>query len=82
MDPQTTWNAMIQALVDNDCVAASEYADSLIQWLDRGGFSPTVLPDFGQSACDRESPAFGLDRMIVLYVCARTRMGTNPTYLE
>jgi hypothetical protein len=73
---------MIQALVDDDRLAASDYADDLMEWLKNGGFSPKVLPDFGQSACDRESPAFGLDRMIALYVCARTRMGNNPSDLE
>ncbi len=74
MDPQATWLAMIQALVDDDREGASDYATSLIDWLDRGGFAPKVLPDLGQAASDPESPAYRLDRMMVLYVCARVRM--------
>ena len=40
MDPQATWLAMIQALVDDEDDLASEYADALYDWLERGGFSP------------------------------------------
>ena len=64
---------MLQALIDDDRESASEYATALIDWLDRGGFSPTVLPDLGQAACDPESPAYQLDCMIVSMVCARVR---------
>ena len=45
MDPQATWNAMITSLIDGDREAASEYANSLLEWLDRGGFSPAVIAD-------------------------------------
>jgi predicted ATP-grasp superfamily ATP-dependent carboligase len=65
---------MIEAIIDGDREAASELANSLIDWLDRGGFSPVVLPELGQAARDSESPAYLLDRMIVSYVCARIRM--------
>ena len=71
MDPQATWVAMIRALIDDDREAASDHAQNLIDWLDRGGFSPRVLPDLGQAASDPESPAYQLDRMIVLYICMR-----------
>lgn len=64
---------MIQALIDDDCEAASEFAECLVNWLDRGGFAPRVLPDLGQAAHDPESPAYQIDRMIVLFVCARVR---------
>ena len=79
MDPQATWNAMIASLVDGDREAASEYANSLLEWLDRSGFSPTVLPQLGQAASDPESPTYELDRKIVLFVCASVR--TNPSSL-
>ena len=75
MDPQATWIAMIQALIDDDRESASDFAKSLIDWLDRGGFPPTILPDLGQAARDPESPAYQLDRMIVSYVCARVSRG-------
>ncbi len=38
MDPQATWLAMIQALIDGERESASEYAEILIDWMDRGGF--------------------------------------------
>ena len=74
MDPQATWLAMLQALIDGEREEASEFAIALIDWLDRGGFPPKVLPDLGQAASDPESPAYQLDRMIVSIVCARVRM--------
>ena len=73
MDPQATWLEMLQALIDDDREAASEHATSLIDWLDRGGFAPKVLPDLGKAARDPESPAYLLDRLIVSIVCARVR---------
>ncbi len=73
MDPQATWQAMLQALIDDDRDSASDHATALIDWLERGGFSPTVLPDLGQAASDPKSPAYQLDRMIVSMVCARVR---------
>ena len=76
MDPQATWQSMIQALIDDDRESASEHAQSLIDWLDRGGFSPRVLPDLGQAASDPESPAYRIDRLIVSYVCARVRIAS------
>jgi hypothetical protein len=74
MDPQATWQAMLQALMDDDRDLVSEFAVCLIDWLDKGGFSPRVLPELGQVACDPESPAYRLDRMIVTYVCSRVRI--------
>ncbi len=72
MDPQTAWLAMIQALIDDDDELASDYADALFDWLDRGGFPPKVLPDLGQ-ADDPQSSVCQLDRKIALFVCAIVR---------
>lgn len=71
MDPQATWEAMVQALIEDDRESASEFASSLIDWLDQGGFPPKVLPDLGQAASDPKSPAYQLDRMVSSYVCMR-----------
>jgi hypothetical protein len=76
MDPQATWLALIQALIDEERESASEYAEILIDWLDRGGFPPIVLSDLGQAAHDRNSPAYRMNRMVVLYACAIVRIGT------
>lgn len=73
MDPQAAWLAMLQALIDDDLASASEHANALIDWLDRGGFSPIVLPELGPAACDPKSPAYQLDYLIVSEVCARIR---------
>ncbi|MDZ4849961.1 MAG: hypothetical protein SGI77_11805 [Pirellulaceae bacterium] len=73
MDPEVTWLGMIQALIDDDREAASDFANCLVRWLDSGGFPPKVLPDLGNAARDPDSPAYLLDRMIVFYVCARVR---------
>ena len=73
MDPQATWLAMIQALIDEERESASEYAEILIDWLDRGGFPPIALPDFGSAVRDRESPAYRINRIVVLYACAIVR---------
>lgn len=73
MDPQETWRAMIQSLIEGDEDAATEHADSLLEWLDRGGFAPKVLIDFGQATSDPESPVRKLDRIVVRYVCAIVR---------
>lgn len=75
MDPQAAWEAMIQSLIDNDVSSASDFADALTEWLARGGFPPTALPQVGQSACSLDSLARQLDRMIVDFVCARVRTG-------
>ena len=75
MDPQETWLAMIQALIDDEPKVAAVYAADLYDWLQRGGFPPRVLPDLGQTN-DPQSIAYRIDRMIVFYVCARAREET------
>ena len=72
MDPQATWLAMIQALVDEEDEIASEYAGALYGWLERGGFPPQVLPDLGQ-VDDPQSFLCQLDRKIAFFVCAIVR---------
>jgi len=43
MDPQTTWEEMLEALAAEDFDAASEAAAALDRWLQRGGFPPQPL---------------------------------------
>ncbi len=75
MDPQIAWLAMLQALVDGDDELASEYADSLYNWLNQDGFAPKVLPDLGQTD-DSRSSLNQLDRRITFFVCAIVRKDT------
>lgn len=43
MDPQATWNEMLNAMVEGDFEEAGVKADDLTAWLDRGGFPPQPL---------------------------------------
>ena len=40
MDPQATWNSLQQAYGRKDWQEARELAQSLLDWLGRGGFAP------------------------------------------
>ena len=73
VDPDATWISMIQAIIDDELETAADLANGLANWLERGGFSPSAFPEIRKAACDRTSPAFRLNRMVVLYVCARVR---------
>jgi len=43
MDPQAAWQQMVTAVAGGDWEEAIEFADSLRQWLQRGGFPPQTL---------------------------------------
>ena len=75
MDPQVTWIEMIQSLLDNEQETASEHAATLLNWLDRGGFAPSVLANLGDAAGDTSSPVYTLNRFIVRQACAAVRTG-------
>lgn len=42
MDPTATWEAMAEAVAENDWANAAELADNLIHWLAKGGFPPII----------------------------------------
>lgn len=50
MDPNQTWNDLSVAVEDGDWHHASELAEELMAWIDRGGFLPTIT---GKPAFDR-----------------------------
>ena len=43
MDPQTTWDQLLDAYAAGDWDQIEEHAQDLLHWLDRGGFPPKVL---------------------------------------
>lgn len=43
MDPQQTWTDMLEALERKQWQPAKELADSLYEWLKKGGFPPTTI---------------------------------------
>lgn len=45
MDPQQTWTDMLEALERKQWEPAKELADSLYEWLKKGGFPPTTVGD-------------------------------------
>ncbi len=44
MDPQTTWNDLLDAWEQGDRETAAEAAEALVDWLKRQGFSPQTQP--------------------------------------
>ncbi len=49
MDPQAAWDRMLTAYAESDYASAQEFAQVLKNWLQAGGFPPTVLghPEIG-----------------------------------
>ena len=43
MDPQATWDQLQEANCIRDWEAVRELAQSLLDWLERGGFPPVTL---------------------------------------
>lgn len=42
MDPEATWNLMVEAIIAKDRIEAQHRAADLLHWLEIGGFSPTI----------------------------------------
>jgi len=45
MDPQATWQLLLDAYSDGNSHEAREAAENLLAWLEKRGFPPQVLPD-------------------------------------
>lgn len=43
MDPVTCYDQMVAALCEGDRQAVGDRAESLVQWIERGGFIPPAL---------------------------------------
>lgn len=69
MDPQATWTELLQAIIDRDRDSATELAESLIDWMEKGGFSPIAIPELGQASSGPKSAPQMLNRLVVYYVC-------------
>ena len=58
MDPEVGWNEMLDAIAEDNLSDAEACADSLLGWIERGGFVPQALkrpiPDeWNRLICDR-----------------------------
>ncbi|MCA9026795.1 MAG: hypothetical protein KDA86_16430 [Planctomycetaceae bacterium] len=60
MDPQVTWEVLLESIADCNYAEAREMAETLLSWLDRGGFPPQTLPRVLSN---------DQDRTICLFVC-------------
>ena len=47
MDPQATWNELLDAWMKRDWQRMQEASESLLDWLKRCGFPPEVFPTSG-----------------------------------
>ena len=43
MDPEAAWNEMLDAIAEDNLSDAEACADSLLGWIERGGFVPQAL---------------------------------------
>ena len=43
MDPEAAWNEMLDAIAEDNLSDAEVCADSLLGWIERGGFVPQAL---------------------------------------
>lgn len=50
MDPQASWEQLLEVFADGDWERVDELADALLTWLERDGFPPraTTGSDLGQ----------------------------------
>jgi hypothetical protein len=68
MDPNSTWTELLQALIDDDWPAAFEAAETLAEWLRRGGFPPQIVTHF--------PPEHPLQRRFAMAVCEHVLQAT------
>lgn len=68
MDPQVTWDQLLEAIAGKDLEAAEIHAENLTQWLTKGGFAPQVFSRLLTEAWDRQ---------VCLYVCRRVLIAAS-----
>ena len=43
MDPQTTWNSLLEEWAKRNWLDVSELAEALLEWLSKDGFPPKTI---------------------------------------
>ena len=61
MDPQATWERLLDAYCDHDWDSVEEHATALLDWLEKGGFPPRTV--------QRRRLRPPADRLIALSTC-------------
>lgn len=72
MDPQATWDNMLDAITNHEWSAAKESAENLAEWLRRDGFPPLVLSSI--------PPGDVLHRVIALAVCDHVMQSNDSAH--
>lgn len=68
MDPQVTWDQLLEAIARKDLEAAEIHAENLAEWLNKGGFAPQV---FNRLLTE------DWDRQVCHYVCRRVLIAAS-----
>ena len=68
MDPEVAWNEMLDAIAADNLSEAEASADSLLGWIERGGFVPQTV---------KRSIPSEWNRLICDYVCREVLRAAN-----
>ena len=71
MDPNATWNLILEALTEEDWEAATYATDDLVQWLEAQGFVPGALIDVTKTEEQAHTGALHVVRAIREYTLRR-----------
>ena len=68
MDPEVAWNEILEAIAAENLPDAESSAESLLGWIERGGFAPQTLKR--PISCE-------WNRLICGYVCREVQRRVN-----
>jgi len=68
MDPDAAWNEMLEAIAEDNLADAKLCAESLLNWLERGGFVPQTV---------KRSISSEWNRLICDHVCREVQRAAN-----
>ena len=72
MDPQATWQRLLDAYGAQDRTEAKEAAGDLLAWLRRGGFPPQILPGLPMDDAWNRTIAEAACRFVILQRAVRS----------
>ena len=72
MDPQATWERLIEAYAGRDRTDAKDAAEDLLVWLDGGGFPPQTLPSLPMDDAWNRTIAEAACRFVILQRAIRS----------
>jgi hypothetical protein len=78
MDPEVAWEQMFKAIRSSDFQTAADIAGDLANWLRRGGFSPTVVPELRDATEQSRCVANEIQRHLAHEACSIVQKLTLP----